>query len=144
MSEAGDNRPTHDQTAEAVERLTALLARTSARQRHRDWERVLGEMRKALTQLAETEIVQSDPGSMAILAAMVGARDMTELDFMADQLARRVASVIAARQRRAGTPDVAAPSLATPNRPGGELARAGLMPSLAAEESSKARTVLKL
>ena len=146
---AEDDRESHDVTFEAAERGRAFVARIRAGARRRDWTRVLEEMRKALALLSASPLVAGDPVCERILADMADADDMEAVDFLADQLARRVSDLIEAKAR---TEAGAAANHEAPRAPDpvraplpAALARAGTPETLQEPGDRRgARTVLKL
>lgn len=138
----------HEATFAAVAQAEAFVRDIRRRQDARDWNRVLGEMRKALARIVETDFVRDDPAAQAILAAMTEPTDMAEFDFLADRLRARVAELVAAR-RDGSAPDR---SEAIPALPSGPTLPAALrrtsesstLGSGPDEAPRRGRTVLRL
>lgn len=140
----------HETTFAAIAQAEALVREVRRRQEARDWKQVLGEMRKALTRIVETDFVRDDPQAQQILEAMSEPADMAEFDFLADRLRARVAELVAARldgsaeDRKRAEPAPALPSgptLPTALRRAGETSTLGSEPD---ETPRRSRTVLRL
>lgn len=137
-SDQGDERPSHEATFAMVEAGEAFVREMRRRSASRDWRRVLGEMKKALEQIAACEMVASDPEASAILEAMTDADDMEELDHLAGLLNARVAVLV--EERLAGPDGEPLPAPAPPTGEPSTFARAANQIS----GGRRGRTLLKL
>jgi hypothetical protein len=131
-----EDRPSHEVTFEAVARADAFVREADRRAAARDWPRLLGEIRKALEQLAGSDLIASDPVASAILASMAETVDMEEFDFLAEQLRLRAAEVIAAGAGAAHAAPLAA------RRAPAEIAKGSSM--FDTGQPRRGRTVLKI
>lgn len=140
----------HETTFAAVAEADALVREVRRGQEKRDWNQVLGEMRKALSRIVETDFVRDDPQAQQILAAMTEPADMAEFDFLADRLRARVAELVAAkldgtakdRSRPEAAPALpSGPTLPAALRRAGEASPLGSEPD---EAPRRSRTVLRL
>lgn len=131
-----EERPSHEATFAAVEAGAAFVQDVRRRSAARDWDRVLGEIRRALEQIVASDLVTSDPEASAILTAMTAAPDMEEFDHLAGRLHARVAELAASAAGEAAPPAV---GLSAGGRAASPFAR-----SEAAFGGARGRTLLKL
>gem|GEM_PF-5937372 len=93
--------------ARAAAEISAFLNQLSSA-RPRDWERMLGEIRKAVAQLVKFDLISQDRTARLILERMVYAADMEEFAWEVDLLGLRVAELLALKDS-----DTHAPVLST-------------------------------
>ena len=87
----------------AAAEISAFLEQLS-KARPRDWEKVLGEISKAVAQLFKFELLSQDLMASHILERMVDAADMEEFAWEVELLGLRVNELLLQRSEETGVP----------------------------------------